>query len=946
MSKLIAAPLSPESWPRPLRAAGLGLAWLLLAIYFHSPVREAMTPTLDGSNFGSYAYFTAHRFQYGTEVVPMAGPYGFIMYGRTYTGELAGLRTVGELVLNASLAVLTLWFFRHLRGSALRWAWLAAHVAFTPFIEDLPIEWILVLGGLYLLQAPDPGTGPRPGWRTGLVLALLALVSLIKGTQLILGLATLGVVLGSFAWQRQWRKAGGLAISYVAALLLFWVCAGQNPLHLPAYVRGVVELGGGYTEAMAIPTPPNFFLGAVLVSSVLAALLGWAFWIRRGEVAGTAALCLLAGHTFVQWKHGLVRSDGHAFIYFYYAVVAAPTLYLVAWQGARMRSGPWTPAFGQALLVAALATAMFNRAGDLLPDWEGSARALLPRFRANLASLLHPAEERGRFNQALQLEQQRHALPHVRSVVGSRSIDAFGYEQGLLLLNHFNYHPRPMGGGAFNAYTPYLMKLNRAFVREEARRPDFYLLKPQTIDDRLFAADDGLALVEILQRYHPVLVEQGHLLMADPGPLAAPPRVLSRAAVAWADLVRLPEVPANEMLLLRIALQPAWAGRLAKLFYKPPAMYLEAFDAADRSLGRHRIIPAMASLPFVLSPQLMTLEDLVNLYAPGAGRIATHFRLTHDGPATAGRTVDVEYLAAPRPPALPASRMAEMRGRLEFPVANVLPASATPPFRPHLFVRFLHAPSEIVWNLQGGERTFDFHFGIDAEAYTHGTTNGVDFVVEVRGPSGGTQPVFRRSLRPRENPADRGDQETRVTLPLFAAGSRLVLRTDPGEHGDNAWDWAWVNRIELQSGAPYAPELFPGFNRVPDSVDAENAAALEAEGARVLLLHVPGRVGFTLAGTERKLSLGFGFLPGAYTNGGQTTGADYIVELARAGQPPREIFRRQLRPTSEPADRGAHTGVIDLPAIAAGDVLTLRTAAVPGGNSSWGWTYLSRVVFE
>ena len=151
LSQLRTKPLAPESWPRPLRVAGLILAGLALAIIFHTPAREVMTPTLDNSNFGSYAYFTAHHFQYGTEVVPMAGPYGFIMYGSVYGGDLFFARLAGEFLLNATLAALTLWFFRQMRGSWLRWAWLAAHVAFTPFVADLPLEWILLLGGLVLL---------------------------------------------------------------------------------------------------------------------------------------------------------------------------------------------------------------------------------------------------------------------------------------------------------------------------------------------------------------------------------------------------------------------------------------------------------------------------------------------------------------------------------------------------------------------------------------------------------------------------------------------------------------------------------------------------------------------------------------------------------------------------------------------------------------------------
>lgn len=943
LSLLRAKPLSPESWPRPLRLAGFILAWLALTVQFHTPAREAMAPTLDGSNFASYAYFTAHGFQYGTEVVPMAGPYGFIQYGSVYGGDLFWIRLIGELLLNATLAGLTLWFFRQMRGSWLRWAWLAAHVIFTPFAADLALEWILLLGGLYLLR---PDAESRAGWRDLLVIAALALVSLVKGTQLILGFATVGVVLGCFAWHRQWRRLLPLGAGYGIALLLFWLLAGQNPLHLPDYLRGILELGGGYTDAMSIPTPPASFNRAMLLTAGLTACLGWALWYRRREATSVAVLLLLTGHTFVQWKHGIVRSDDHVFIYFNYAIVAAFAIHLAGWWMPRARFSDLVIWRSGGLLAIALILSNWGTVGLFLDQWERAPSILLRRLTENASHLLHLREARLALEGGLQAEQRRHALPLVREVVGQRPIDGFGHEQGLLRLNRLNYRPRPMGGGSFNVYTPWLMELNRRFLRDEARRPDFYLLKPQSIDGRFVAADDGLALLEIIRRYQPVLFEHEHLLLAAAGSGPADEaRLIHRTSVRFGEKISVPAVADHEILLTRLRVRPNWRGTLRAALYKLPPVFMEAADRQGQSLGRHRIVPAMAASPFLLSPLLETPGDFIDLYEAGAGRHVGQFLLTTPNDFPFAPSIDVEFLAVPRPVMTPAA-LAAVRARLRFPFANLEPESITPPFRLSLTARYLHAPAEAVWPLTGAEREFRFHFGIDAEAYERGTTNGVDFIVELRGPSGGVRPIFQRSLRPREDPADRGDQAAHVMLPIFAPGSRLVLRTGPGAHNDNSWDWAWVNRIALTGGGPYPADLFPGFNRVPDSADAENAAAIEADGAPALMLHVPGKVGFTLTGTERKLTLRFGFLPGAYTNGGQTAGGDIVVEIARAGQPLREIFLRRLHPVTEPADRGPQNASVDLAGIAEGDVLSVRTAPVPGGNASWGWTYLSRVVIE
>src|SRR5436853_197433 len=111
------APLASPVGPRLVGRGLLGLLWVALVVCFYSPVREAVSAALDASKYSSYAYFTANGFQYGTEVVPMAGPYGFVLYGWIYSGDLFWVRTACELLLNAALATLSLWFFLQHRRS-------------------------------------------------------------------------------------------------------------------------------------------------------------------------------------------------------------------------------------------------------------------------------------------------------------------------------------------------------------------------------------------------------------------------------------------------------------------------------------------------------------------------------------------------------------------------------------------------------------------------------------------------------------------------------------------------------------------------------------------------------------------------------------------------------------------------------------------------------------
>jgi hypothetical protein len=783
-------------WPDRARAVLLALAGLALTVYFHTPLREVLTPTLDGSNYASYAHFTARGFQYGPEVVSMAGPYGFVLYGWVYSGELFWVRTISELILNASLAALTLWFLRHHRGSWWRWGWLAAHVAFTPFIEDLPVEWALLLAGLYLLQ-----TTPRPGVARWVlpVSALLAFLSLIKGTQLVLGLATLLVVLAGHTWLRRWRHVALLAGGYVGALLLFWSLAGQNPLHLLAYGRGMLELAGGYNEAMSLDEPARVFLRGVLVSVGLAAGLGWALWHHRHAAITVASLLLLAGHSYGQWKHGFVRADGHAYIYFHYAIVAALAASLVAGRRPVAPIGRFATSALIALLLAILGTACYG-GESLLPDLRGTPRRVWTRFEANCRYLRDLSEIRADFATRLAAQRRLHALPLVRRTVGQHPIDLFGFEHARLTLNGLNYRPRPMGGGSFNVYTPALMQLNRDYLRDPARRPDYYLVRVETIDERFLPQDDGLALLDLLHLYHPVLMEQNHLLMrAIPGAGPPEPRLVDRRTFQIGETIPVPASRDDELLLARFDLRPSLLGRLRSVFYKLPQIRISLRGPGVPVPDNHRLIPAMAASPFLLAPMVEDMRDFLELYTPQSQKLPRELRISTRDRTWFNKTVSVEFYAVPRPTPPAGVDVAEL---LRFTASGVETvdtvdaASGQPRTVRGLLV---HPPTRLAWVLQGMERSLTFGFGLVPGAYAGGDrTDGVEFTATLLRPGEPPQRIFQRLLDPTHQPADRGHQTAAVALPAhLPTGSRIEIATGPGPHGSEAFDWAYLSELDL-----------------------------------------------------------------------------------------------------------------------------------------------------
>jgi len=97
-------------------------------------------------------------------------------------------------------------------------------------------------------------------------------------------------------------------------------------------------------------------------------------------------------------------------------------------------------------------------------------------------------------------------------------------------------------------------------------------------------------------------------------------------------------------------------------------------------------------------------------------------------------------------------------------------------------------------------REVSLEFGFDPIAYERGASNGAELILELAD-GATTHSIYHRFLDPARVPADRGPQQARVTLPPYALGSHLILRTDPGQYGDTAWDWVYLASLKLHRGA-------------------------------------------------------------------------------------------------------------------------------------------------
>jgi hypothetical protein len=262
-------------------------------------------------------------------------------------------------------------------------------------------------------------------------------------------------------------------------------------------------------------------------------------------------------------------------------------------------------------------------------------------------------------------------------------------------------------------------------------------------------------------------------------------------------------------------------------------------------------------------------------------------------------------------------------------------------------VRMMLPPAEAVWPLDGTEREFIFEYGYDPVAWQkgeggEGTEYRVELVTSGRAPS----QLFRRVLDPAHIPTDRGPQTTRIVLSPFPPGTRLRVQTMPARFNDNSWAWTYITRIRFRRDPGYTHQQFPRFNRLPATAEAEYSSLLQKDGEPLRLLHAPAALTYVMGGSERRLRFDYGFLPGAYSNGGQTDGAVFRVALHCPDQPDRIVFERFLQPCENTGDRGDQSADLPLPALRRDDQLQVTIGAGPANNNAWDWTYITHFFLE
>lgn len=777
---------SPTIADRAARGAYFVLLFLAIFTYPNGPTLE-----LDASWRMVLTEGLVRGWQFGRDLVFTYGPLGFLM-GNTYSGVALWPFVVWQAAMSAAFALVIYRQGLRLTGYARAFYWGGTILFSVAYVDALIMVVMLTVSCELVRLAGRPDTY----WKW-CILVLLAVLSAVKFTNLLAAMFVVAVVSGLELWQRRPGAAARLAFGFGGLFFLLWILCRQNPTLFPDYVRLSLEISSGYEQTMGLPTPAAPFWKALVVFALLAGYGLWHWLAQADRARGFAGALVVGAFTFLNWKHGFVRADGHMIGFFIVALVpilAFPTLLDEPARGRRFFR--WAFAGAGLLCIIGLQEALPGTV-------RGALTLLQDKVWHNAQCSLDFANYRHYFRDRLRVIRGDYDLPLTRAIIGQRSVDVFGHLQAIAIVNRFNYTPRPVIQ-SYSAYTPRLAQLNADFYASD-RAPEFVLFRLETIDERYLTLDDSRALYVLLHRYDYIHTEKGfQLWRRRPGAFdaaATAPRLLRRVELPLGQPLDL-SAHGRQPLWIEIDVRRSLLGRARDFFYKPPFVRLSLRDSQGNTTI-YRMPTPLGRAGFIANPMIEEIGGFMRL-AGGTperwiGNVSVLIDEAHRPLFDGTATVKVSAISASQA----ASEYFHEAEKMRFHMFKSVPIAyeaQTPPSEGLIEdqpVMVLHAKSEMVFNLKDGSRTARGGFGFLPGAYTNGgNTDGAEFTISWSN-GGERVDLLKRFLDPVRNPEDRGLQPFEVSLPA-QPGGRLFFRINSGPHGNFAWDWTAWTAIEIK----------------------------------------------------------------------------------------------------------------------------------------------------
>ncbi len=577
-------------------------------------------------------YAAAHGLATGRDIVWTTGPLGYLIFPQDI-----GANLVHALVFQGVLwAILTaifadLFYFSRVPLRSLGF--------FTIFFSlSAPLFWFnymgpenLILAAAFVLLVVSRLRGGLG--RYVIALALAGILPLIKLTA---GMLAFGGVLGFLAERvirvrkQAWREiALALVVPLAVAGIGCWLLLPSFDSWI-AYVRSSIDFVGGYSSAMSTSGDLIEFGGVAEVILCIAAFL----FVRTKSNRPLAwfFVALLTIPLLMSVKHGFTRQDHHVVNFFCFAGLALSLISLAV-----PLTGKRTPIALLVLLSYGLVSTeyMVARAGmDSVAEVTG--------FRG--ASLAWKALSPTAMRTALHAEDasfpvEARVEPEIRTIIGNSPVASLSVVFNGALLDGLNLKLYPVVQ-RYSAYTPYLDRLNAAFIRQKG--PRFLLFDGYAIDRRHPWTETPAMWLEVYRWYNTRLLGDHNLLLER----RSAPRFEQLRVIGQMDM------PITKQLDFSKSKQAVfWTMRCGTSFKGTIQKTLLDIPEVAMRLGpegtRFRIIPEVMESPILAQRLPSTVSEFASVLNDAATPTPHVSTIDFGGPGATsyGPVCQVEFLA-------------------------------------------------------------------------------------------------------------------------------------------------------------------------------------------------------------------------------------------------------------------------------------------------------------
>jgi hypothetical protein len=394
-----------------------------------------------------------------------------------------------------------------------------------------------------------------------------------------------------------------IGISLVHAIVIFFL-ARVLLVELLPYFNGSLHIIKGYNDAMQ--KLPDFFLltlaGLSLLVFANVILRNFRNWFYNWE--NLFILFFVLGGTFVFFKNGFVRADGHTRMFFTYFPGIFGCFYLFT-ENKEIKAS-LGKAFVSLLIISGLGILyLFSPFKVYRHLKEVPYKAEIVRSRNFQA-----AQERN-----FQINKKKREIPgEILSEIDTHAVDIMPWEISFLYFSQLNYDPRPVIQ-SYSAYNSYLDKLNaNSFLSED--KPEYVLFHHYhtSIDYRYGFWDEAQTKMALLKCYEPVMLAGKFLLLKKrESPLTEVELGTEERTIAWNEELLVKE--SDNLQFLYAEVEYNLLGKIRRFLFQPNEVKVHIDFEKYKSSKPYRAVVPILEGGVLLNKELISPEDYFNFFA-------------------------------------------------------------------------------------------------------------------------------------------------------------------------------------------------------------------------------------------------------------------------------------------------------------------------------------------